>query len=184
MEFLIAVLLFTGTVFVIGYVVGSNNASKTYHGRVSTSSKKQETIEEPLEVQFLNASQSSFYGLQNLLNQSEISIYWTLINLLKGKYLINPQVSLGEILSCNDNLGYRAINSKRVDFVITDKGFRPIAVVEFQGKGHYQGDHRIRDAVKYNALNRAGVKYIEVFTNQKDEIHKALAKHGLLNETY
>ncbi|MEI2607670.1 MAG: hypothetical protein V9G20_03445 [Candidatus Promineifilaceae bacterium] len=117
MEFLIAVLLFTGTVFVIGYVVGSNNASKTYRGRVSTSSKKQETIEEPLEVQFLNASQQQFLWATKFIEPvRNLASIATLINLLKGKYLINPQVSLGEILSCNDNLGYRAINSNEGRF--------------------------------------------------------------------
>ena len=43
--------------------------------------------------------------------------------------------------------------------------------VEYQGGGHYQGTATIRDAVKKEALSKAGVAYIEVFPGDSpDEI--------------
>ena len=38
----------------------------------------------------------------------------------------------------------------------------PIAAIEYQGHGHYQGTAAARDAVKKEALRRAGVRYIAV----------------------
>ena len=72
------------------------------------------------------------------------------------------QVSLGEILSSTDKDAYLAINSKRVDLLIIDAECRPLHAVEFQGKGHHQGTAAARDAVKKEALRRAGIGYVEV----------------------
>lgn len=72
------------------------------------------------------------------------------------------QVSLGEILSSEDSDAYFAINSKRVDILIIDRDCRPLHAVEFQGAGHHQGTAAARDAVKKEALRRAGIGYVEV----------------------
>ncbi len=72
------------------------------------------------------------------------------------------QVSLGEILASPDQDAYFAINPKRVDLLIIDAEFRPLHAVEFQGKGHHQGTAAARDAVKKEALRRAGIGYVEV----------------------
>ena len=72
------------------------------------------------------------------------------------------QVSLGEILSSEDKAAYLAVNSKRVDLLIVDAECRPLHAVEFQGGGHYQGSAAARDAVKKEALRRAGIGYVEV----------------------
>ena len=72
------------------------------------------------------------------------------------------QVSLGEILASEEKDAYFAINSKRVDLLIVDHECRPLHAVEFQGKGHHQGTAAARDAVKKEALRRAGIGYVEV----------------------
>ena len=72
------------------------------------------------------------------------------------------QVSLGEVLSSPDARAYSAINSKRVDLLIVSRSGDPIAAIEYQGHGHYQGTAAARDAVKKEALRKAGVRYIEV----------------------
>ena len=47
----------------------------------------------------------------------------------------------------------------------------PVLAVEYQGGAHYQGTATIRDAVKKEALNKAGVGYVEVFASgPADEI--------------
>src|SRR5215471_16926325 len=38
----------------------------------------------------------------------------------------------------------------------------PLAAVEYQGNGHYRGTAAARDAVKKEALRKAGVRYIAV----------------------
>jgi hypothetical protein len=72
------------------------------------------------------------------------------------------QVSLGEILATPDPQAYAAINSKRVDLLLIQRSGRPIAAIEYQGEGHYQSHAAARDAVKKEALRRAGVQYIEI----------------------
>jgi hypothetical protein len=72
------------------------------------------------------------------------------------------QVSLGEVLSSPDARAYSAINSKRVDLLIVSRSGDPIAAIEYHGHGHYQGTAAARDAVKKEALRKAGVRYIEV----------------------
>lgn len=72
------------------------------------------------------------------------------------------QVSLGEILISEDKDAYFAINSKRVDLLIIDDSCYPLHAVEFQGTGHHQGTAAARDAVKKEALRRAGIGYVEI----------------------
>ena len=73
------------------------------------------------------------------------------------------QVSLGEVLGCDDRDGFNAINAKRVDLLIVDGGYAPIAAIEYQGSGHYLSDTAAaRDAVKKEALRKAGIGYIEI----------------------
>ena len=75
---------------------------------------------------------------------------------------VMAQVSLGEVLACPDARAYSAINSKRVDLLVVSSNGDPIAAIEYQGHGHYQGTAAARDAVKKEALRKAGVRYIEV----------------------
>ena len=77
---------------------------------------------------------------------------------------VMAQVSLGEILRCGDAEAFRCINSKRVDLLIVDADCNPLHAIEYQGGGHFKGAHATaaRDAVKKEALRRAGIGYDEV----------------------
>ncbi len=75
-----------------------------------------------------------------ILNNEEKSVYFALIEMIKsykGAFYVYSQVNLGEIISSSTDDGHSAINSKRVDFCISNKHFEPIAVVEYQGSGHF-----------------------------------------------
>ena len=84
------------------------------------------------------------------------------INTAGLQWRVMAQVSLGEVLSSPNARAYSAINSKRVDLLIVSRSGDPIAAIEYQGHGHYQGTAAARDAVKKEALRKAGVRYIEV----------------------
>ena len=73
----------------------------------------------------------------------------------------NP-AALGEVLQSKDYAAYRCINSKRVDMLLVDAECRPLHAIEYQGGAHHQGTAAARDAVKKEALRRAGIGYHEV----------------------
>ncbi|MBX4916839.1 DUF2726 domain-containing protein [Rhizobium bangladeshense] len=107
----------------------------------------------------------SNFTIQPLLNKSEARVFRELDSIVIGcnsSWQVMAQVSMGEILRSTDADAYRCINSKRVDLLLVDSNCRPRHVIEYQGGGHHQGTAAARDAVKKEALRRAGVGYHEV----------------------
>lgn len=86
------------------------------------------------------------------------------------------QVSLGEILASDDKNAYFAVNSKRIDLLIIDADCRPLHAIEFQGTGHYQGTAAARDAVKKEALRRAGIGYVEIVSGDTPAELRAMVR--------
>jgi hypothetical protein len=84
-------------------------------------------------------------------------------------YRVFAQTSLGEILRCSDQNAFHAINSKRVDILVVDRSGWPVVAAEYQGNGHYQGVAAGRDAVKKEALRKAGISYVEIFPTDSEE---------------
>ena len=112
------------------------------------------------------------FTAQPLLNNGEARLFKVLdqlvIALAPPGWQVMAQVSLGEILRCQDKAAYGCINSKRVDLLIVDEQCRPVTAIEYQGGGHYLGAHATaaRDAVKKEALRRAGIGYEEIVGGQ------------------
>lgn len=105
------------------------------------------------------------FAIQSLLNKSEARLFWELDKMVQARnsgWQVMAQVSLGEILRTKDKSAYLSINSKRVDLLLVDGDCQPIAAIEYQGGAHHQGAAAARDAVKKEALRRAGIGYHEV----------------------
>lgn len=137
------------------------------------------TWEETTAERQLNAVRSSEFRKRPLMNKSEYSVFCKLEKLLSAShrgYRIFSQVSLGEILGSDDKQAYLAI-SKRADFVIIDWSGQPIAVVEYHGSGHFQGDAVVRDAVKREACASAGIAFIELTASYSDADIKAISDY-------
>ncbi|MBB5684394.1 DUF2726 domain-containing protein [Sphingobium boeckii] len=99
------------------------------------------------------------------MNKSETRVFAALeraVSEESPRWRVMAQVSLGEILASPNEEAYRAINSKRVDFLLIDEAGMPLHAIEYQGAGHHQGSAAARDAVKREALRRAEIGYIEV----------------------
>ena len=110
------------------------------------------------------------YTPRKLLNKSESRLFQAIEQLLLEKnssLRVMAQVSLGEIISSPKKDAYRAINSKRVDMLIVDNEHNPIHVIEYQGTGHHQGTAAARDAIKKEALRRAGIGFSEVIVGDR-----------------
>jgi len=110
---------------------------------------------------------------QPLLNKGEFQVLILLESVIRERragHRVMAQTSLGEILRPKrqsftaeaTDLAYRSINSKRADFIVVDRRGLAVLAVEYQGHGHYQGNAKLRDAVKREAFRSAGIALIEV----------------------
>ena len=115
--------------------------------------------------QQLNAVMAAPFEKRKLLSASEYKVFKIVEDDIAAErrgYRVFAQTSLGEILSSPDDNAFHSINAKRVDILIVDQWGWPAVAVEYQGSGHYQGTAAARDAVKKEALRKAGVRYVEV----------------------
>ena len=102
---------------------------------------------------------------QALLNRPEAAVFKALDEAViarNPRWQVMAQVSLGEFLRSPSRKAYLAVNSKRVDFALMDENCRVVHALEYQGNGHHQGSAAARDAVKKEALRKAGIGYHEV----------------------
>lgn len=108
---------------------------------------------------------ASDYTARKIMNFSEFRVFRITEDVVRGfghGMRVFSQTALGQVLQSPSELGHRAINSKRVDVLIVAGNGMPVAVLEYQGKGHYRSDAAARDAVKREALRKAGVAYVEI----------------------
>ncbi len=109
---------------------------------------------------------SADFAARRLLNRGEAKVFEAAERAIAERRLawrVMAQVSLGEILSSSDEAAFRSINAKRVDVLVVTRDGRPLAAFEHQGTGHYVGGTApARDAVKKEALRKAGIRYVEV----------------------
>lgn len=101
-----------------------------------------------------------------LLNRAEANVFAALDKAVIARnpaWQVIAQVSLCEFLSSRDKDAFLAINSKRVDFALMDERCCVRHALEYQGDGHHLGPSAAaRDAVKKEALRKAGIGYHEV----------------------
>ena len=108
---------------------------------------------------------SADFKPRSLLNRPEAQVFAALDEAViarNPKWQVMAQVSLGEFLSSRDKGAFLAVNSKRVDFALMDEKFCVRHAIEYQGTGHHQGSAAARDAVKKEALRKAGIGYHEI----------------------
>jgi hypothetical protein len=105
------------------------------------------------------------FKARGLLNKPEARLFRELDRLTIERnpaWQVMVQVSLGEFLASEDSEAFRCINSKRVDLLLMDEHCHARHVIEYQGDGHYQGSAAARDAVKKEAIRKAGIGYHEI----------------------
>jgi hypothetical protein len=120
----------------------------------------------------LHAVEAASFQKQRVLNGSDYRIFKIIedeVATFGKRHRAFAQICLGEILKSSDQNAFHAINSKRADILVVDGGGWPVLAVEYQGQGHYQNTAVTRDAIKKEALRKAGVRYLEVFPTDSDE---------------
>ena len=106
------------------------------------------------------------FSQRPLLNRPEAKVFTALDAAVIARnpgWQVMAQVSLGEFLASPNEEAYACVNSKRVDFALMDEQCCVRHALEYQGSGHHLNDSTAaRDAVKKEALRRAGIGYHEV----------------------
>ena len=113
----------------------------------------------------LNCVMHAEFTARTLLNRPERKVFKALDRAVIARnpgWQVMAQVSLGEFLASPDRDAYGCVNAKRVDFALMDPDCRVRHALEYQGNGHHQGTAAARDAVKKEALRKAGIGYHEV----------------------
>ncbi len=180
-EYLVFILLVVLVVFAISRLGSRRHRSSPPYQRYAKPSSVASftplpptTLNPVLTHDQLEAVSSVSFETQPLLNKSEARLLPLLESLTRAHgdgHRLMAQVSLGEILRPKPNsaphhmldAAYRSINSKRLDFAIFNRFGHLVAAIEYQGHGHHSHDRTfLRDAVKREALRKAGVPYVEV----------------------
>ncbi len=129
--------------------------------------KEPEAQRADLAADQLKAVMAAKFMPRPLLNRPEAAVFKALDAAVIARnpgWQVMAQVSLGEFLGSSDKDAFAAINSKRVDFALMDEQACVRHVIEYQGTGHHQagGAAAARDAVKKEAVRKAGIGYHEV----------------------
>ena len=139
---------------------GSNIASASWVPKPVPAGPKQPDAADQLRIVM-----GAHFTIQPLLNKSEARVFKELDRMViscNPGWQVMAQVSCGEILRSKNADAYGCVNSKRVDLLLVDEDCQPRHAIEYQGEAHHQGTAAARDAVKKEALRRAGIGYHEV----------------------
>jgi hypothetical protein len=185
-DFLLARPLVLFVVLAIGAAIGVGVERLTTHfdmqrrraywrGRNDTKGKlkaapteRQQSKQEPADfaADQLKIVSKAEFAQRPLLNRSEANVFAALDKTVITRnpgWQVMAQVSLGEFLASPDKDAYLAVNSKRVDFALMDEKCCVRHALEYQGNGHHlNGSAAARDAIKKEALRKAGIGYHEI----------------------
>ena len=112
----------------------------------------------------------AFFRKRRMLNHEEAGLLPVLERAVRrygNGHRLMCQICLSELIrpeSANPAIckaAFHSINAKRLDFAIIDRGGFLVAGIEYQGSGHHQKSAFMRDAVKREAVRKAGAKMLE-----------------------
>jgi len=148
------------------YWKGRNSAKRGFNLRTIERKERKQAARSDLAAEQLKIVSKANFTSRSLLNKPEAKVFDALDSAVisrNSSWQVMAQVSLGEFLASPDKNAYFAVNSKRVDFALMDEKCRVIHALEYQGSGHHTGNSAAaRDAVKKEALRKAGIGYHEI----------------------
>ena len=162
---LVFLAAFAVALWVLKELLGSKKTPrrKGYYGKPKKRSKPDDR--NALAAEQLQKVMAADFKPRSLLNRAEATVFKALDEAVIARnptWQVMAQVSLGEFITSPDKSAFFSVNSKRVDFALMDDKCFVQHAVEYQGKGHHQGSAAARDAVKKEALRRAGIGYHEI----------------------
>lgn len=155
---------------VIAFVIKEMARKPKYRNRRSAYRANSRNSSSDYAAEQLKIVSQAEFSAAPLLNRPEAAVFAALdaaVSDRNSSWQVMAQVSLGEFLRSKNKEAHRAINSKRVDFALMDNKACVVHVIEYNGTGHHVGKSAAaRDAVKKEALRKAGIGYHEILGGQ------------------
>lgn len=132
---------------------------------LSFGSKKLAAAQKSDGVDKLRTVSDARFSAQRLMSDNEAIVLaevGAIIAEIGQPWRVMAQVSLSRIITSTSFDAVGAIAGQHVALLIVDPDGVSIAAVEYQPLGQVRSEDAVRDAVKREALRRAGIAYIEV----------------------
>ncbi|MDO4551771.1 MAG: DUF2726 domain-containing protein [Planctomycetia bacterium] len=102
------------------------------------------------------------YRAVSVLSPVENLFYQSLIQAVPKGFYLFPKLGLWAIVRNNESSGWPKISQKHLDFVITNKDFQPVLVIELDDKSHKSYGSTKRDETKNQILESAKIPILRV----------------------
>lgn len=113
------------------------------------------------------------YTKKSLMSVCESHFYEILKKHFSDKYIIQPQVSLSSIIKKEKfyKNEYQNELNRVVDFLILDKNYVPLLIIEINDKTHLQKKRIERDKKVHAICDNADIKIITFWTSYNNDEH-------------
>ena len=125
--------------------------------------RKQKT---PEQIAPYEAAATRYAKKPHILTPPEYNLYMLLRDLYGGRYEILAQTSLVSLVDKLNYNSYRNELFRIVDFVIADKEFSPLVVIELNDSSHLRADRRERDRKVAEILEKADLPLVTFSTEE------------------
>jgi len=103
-----------------------------------------------------------------LMTKAEKEFFDVLEKVVNNRYYIIPQVKISNLAIVSGTRNYKTylnkIDRKTVDFVLFDKQFLPVVVIELDDSSHNNLSRKERDDFVDKIMNKVGLKIIHIKT--------------------
>lgn len=175
MKSLIPLMVMMGLMYVLVlWIKSKTKTGKSKKRKAPRAADREAEMIETAKAQFSKKSESAAVNTpaagerwpvrqkRTLLTNSEKEMFDRLQDALY-EHIVLPQVALSQIIECEDgNFGttWNKINRKVCDYVVCDKDFSVVAVIELDGWSHKYEKQQQKDADKDAAVTSAGLKIV------------------------
>jgi len=99
------------------------------------------------------------FGKKRFVTPNEQSMFWRLVEAFPApEFVVLAQVSFGALLTAKDGASRYSFSQKIADFVITDKSFTVLAVIELDDASHRGKEDK--DTKRDAMLSQAGYRVL------------------------
>lgn len=175
-----AIILLALILFLILFLLSSTSGDKKeyYHRKKRYYKKYKKTEEEriqSLSEQRLSNMETGNISIKKIMNIEETKIFYSILNIFKD-YNIYKQVSFKAFLDAEEDTEiWKSFRDFYCDFLITykkgNKINEPIAVIEYDGAGHFGHTEDMKERIKNNdmikeiLIDKAGMRYFIIKEN-------------------